>query len=166
MTTHENDNDNEPARQDLEIFREVFAESQQPRDLSILVVEDDDADFFLLRRHLEAMDEFKVRVARASTLAAAMDMAEETDFQLALVDYWLGADTGPRVLEGLGGRTGSVPTILVTGLSDDAYKRAALKAGAIHCLSKDDINTTVLQDAIRSVLHTHRLEGGLRVGDG
>ena len=164
MTTSESDS--KPARQDLEIFREVFAESQQPRNLSILVVEDDDADFFLLRRHLEAMGEFEVEIARASTLDAAMEMAEATEFQLALVDYWLGADTGPRVLEGLGGRTGSVPTILVTGLSDDAYKKAALKAGAIHCLSKDDISTTVLQDAIRSVLHTHRLEGGVRAPDG
>ncbi|MGI9384308.1 MAG: response regulator [Methyloligellaceae bacterium] len=153
------------AEQDLVLFREVFRESQDRRRLRVLVVEDDDEDFSILKRHLEAMEDFDAEISRATTLDAAMDIAEKTDFHIALVDYWLGADTGPRVLEGLGGRHGALPTILVTGLSHDAYKKAAMKAGAIHCLSKDDINTTVLQDTVRSVLHTHELESKLRTDE-
>ena len=154
------------AEQDLVLFREVFRESQERRQLNVLVGEDDDEDFMILKRHLEDMEDFDARISRATTLHAAMDMAETSQFQLALVDYWLGADTGPRVLEGLGGRHGALPTVLVTGLGHDAYKKAAMKAGAIHCLSKDDINTTVLQDTIRSVLHTHELESKLRTSEG
>lgn len=160
------DNGGKAIERDLHLFREIFSESQERQALHVLVVEDDDEDFLVLKRHLEPMDDFDAKIARAKTLDDAMDMAEKSDFHIALVDYWLGADTGPRVLEGLGGRHGALPTILVTGLSHDAYKKAAMKAGAIHCLSKDDINTTLLQDTIRSVLHTHELESRLRTDEG
>ena len=160
------DGSGKAAERDLRLFREIFRESQERRQLNVLLVEDDDEDFMILKRHLEDMEDFETHISRATTLEAAVDMAEKSEFHLALVDYWLGADTGPRVLEGLGGRYGALPTILVTGLGHDAYKKAAMKAGAIHCLSKDDINTTLLQDTIRSVLHTHALESKLRTNNG
>ena len=79
------------AEQDLVLFREVFRDSQERRQLNVLVVEDDDEDFVVLKRHLEDMEDFDAKIARATTLDAAMDMAESSEFQLALVDYWLGA---------------------------------------------------------------------------
>lgn len=145
---------------DLELFREVFRESRRAVKIRVLVVEDCEEDFFLITRCLNAMHEFDVSITRARDLESACAYAERTGFDLAIVDYWLGEDTGPHVLRSLGGRGGRIPAILVTGLDHPAYKRAGLKAGAIHSMSKDMLTGTGLQDVIQGVLFTHRLESG------
>lgn len=143
---------------DLQLFREIFQESRRVAKIKVLVVEDCEEDFFLITRCLNAMREFDVSITRAADLESARRYADRTTFDIAIVDYWLGKDTGPHVLRSLGGRCGKVPAILVTGLDHPAYKRAGLKAGAIHCMSKDMLIGTVLQDIIQGVLYTHRFE--------
>lgn len=145
---------------DLNLFREVYRESRQPEKISVLVVEDCEEDFFLIARCLNAMREYEVSVARAADLEAASRLATAKPFDLAIIDYWLGKDSGPHVLRRLGGRKGKIPAILVTGLDHPAYKRAGLKAGAIQCMSKDMLTGSILQDAITSTLLTHRIETG------
>lgn len=145
---------------DLQLFREVFQESRCIAKIRVLVVEDCEEDFFLITRCLNAMREFEVSITRARDLDSARAYADRSKFDLAIVDYWLGEDTGPHVLRSLGGRGGKIPSILVTGLDHPAYKRAGLKAGAIHCMSKDMLTGTGLQDIIQGVLYTHRFESG------
>lgn len=149
---------------DLQILRQVFQEAGEVQRIEVLVVEDCDEDFFLIARCLNAMREYKVSVSHARTLSAAAALAQQEVFDLVMVDYWLGEDTGPQVLQALGGRHGKAPAILVTGLDHPAYKRAALKAGAIQCVSKDLLTGTILQDAIQSVRLTHRIEAALLRG--
>jgi len=146
---------------DLRLLREVFKESQQQQHLHILVVEDCDEDFFLLARCLNAMQEFEVSITHARDLDEAVEQAEEKAFDLVIVDFWLGDQTGPNVLAKLGGRHGAAPAILVTGLDHPAYKAAGLKAGAIQSISKDLLTSTLLQDTIRSVCLTHKIEKDL-----
>lgn len=145
---------------DLQLFREVFQEWKRVTKIRVLVVEDCEEDFFLITRCLNAMYEFDVSITRARDLDSARAYTDSSTFDLAIVDYWLGKDTGPHVLRSLGGRGGKVPAILVTGLDHPAYKRAGLKAGAIHCMSKDMLTGTGLQDIIQGVLYTHRFEAG------
>lgn len=145
---------------DLELFREVFQEAKRSAKISVLVVEDCEEDFFLITRCLNAMHGYDVSITRARGLESARDYASRAAFDLAIIDYWLGEDTGPHVLRSLGGRGGKIPAILVTGLDHPAYKHAGLKAGAIHCMSKDMLTGTGLQDIIQGVLFTHRFESG------
>jgi len=143
---------------DLRLLREVFHESQELEKLNVLVVEDCDEDFFLLTRCLNAMCDYEVSISHAYDLDQALEISAETDFNLVIVDYWLGKDTGPNVLDRLGGRYGKAAAILITGLDHPAYKSAALKAGAIQCLGKDLLTGAVLQDVIHSVRLTHKVE--------
>jgi CheY-like chemotaxis protein len=155
-----NDRESTTWESDLNLFREVYRESERPEKISILVVEDCEEDFFLITRCLNAMGDYDVSVSRAADLEAASRLANTEPFDLAIVDYWLGKDSGPHVLRHLGGRKGKIPAILVTGLDHPVYKRAGLKAGAIQCMSKDMLTGSILQDAIASTLLTHRIETG------
>lgn len=149
---------------DLGLLREVYSETEKPQAINVLVVEDSDEDFFLITRCLNTLSDFDVSISRANDAKAASRISTMKDIDLAIVDYWLGEDTGPQVLAELGGRHGSCPAILVTGLGHSAYKHAALKAGAIQSLSKDQLTADLLQDAIHAAFMTHKVERDLLDG--
>jgi DNA-binding NarL/FixJ family response regulator len=132
-----------------------------PRHLNVLVVEDDFADYDAVARALRKMEGFEVKVTRAKTVEAARRAVVETRFDVCLIDYNLGAESGLRFLQDLGGRGGSVVAILLTGLLDRQVHETSLRAGVIACLSKDDLSPTLLETSLRSAFYTHRLEAEL-----
>lgn len=132
-----------------------------PHAIKVLIIEDSDTDFGLIRRMLQLMETFRAEVSHARDLAAARSMAGDQHFDVALVDFYLGIDTGAQAIHELGGRLGSTAVILLTGMPGHEILQSALKAGAIHCLDKNQLNPVLLETTVRSALHTHELEAKL-----
>ena len=132
-----------------------------PRRLSVLVVEDDFGDFDAVARALRKMQSFEARVTRAKTIEAARRVMADMRFDVFLIDYNLGNDSGARFLMEIGGRAGRGVPILLTGLLDSDVHEISLRAGAIMCISKGDLSPTLLETTIRCALYTHRLEAEL-----
>ena len=126
--------------------------------LSVLVVEDDFGDFDAVARALRKMDCFEARSVRAKTLEAARLAARETEFDVFLIDYNLGAESGARFLQEVGGRGCRSLPILLTGLLDREVHDIAMRAGAICCINKADLSPTLLETTIRYALYTHQRE--------
>lgn len=134
----------------------------EPRTIAVLVIEDSDNDFRITSRTLQLMDTYRAEVRHAPDLVAARSLVQERQFDVILVDFCLGLDTGTRAIQELGGRIGSAALILLTGLPGQDIRQIALKAGAIHCLDKNQLNPALLETTIRSALHTHQLEAKLQ----
>ncbi len=128
------------------------------KTIRILVVEDDDTDFLILSRTLQLMDTYRVEAHRARTPAECLALANEMAFDVALVDFWLGVDTGVGAIQEVGGRIGQAAPILLTGMPGQDIRQIALRAGAIYCLDKNHLNPVLLETTIRCALHTHALE--------
>lgn len=134
-----------------------FSPTQQST-LSILVVDDSDADFALFKRCLNQIDGFKFEMAHASSPDAAKNLIRTVKFDLMFVDYWLGKETGVEFLRDLGGRQSECPLVLLSGMSNPDMQQVAMKAGAIGCMDKGDLNPRIVETTIRYSLHTHQLE--------
>ena len=132
------------------------------RDISVLVVEDTDSDFFIISRALQALDTFRAKIHRVDCIASARAEAERQSFDIALVDYSLGMETGSEVIRELGGRGGSMAVVLVTAMPGQEIPQIALRAGAIHSLDKNNLSVGLLETTIRSALYTHALETRLQ----
>lgn len=129
-----------------------------PRQVNILVVEDDFGDYDAVARALRKMEHFEARATRAKTLEAARRLIADNTYDIFLIDYNLGEDSGARLLQEIGGRSGSGVPILLTGLIDRNVHEIALRAGAIGCINKSDLSPTLLETTIRYAIYTHRLE--------
>ena len=134
----------------------------EPRDIDVLIIEDDSSDFRITSKTLQMMDTFRANIFHAPDLVAARGMSTERTFDVVLVDFCLGMDTGTRAIQELGGRIGSAALILLTGMPGQDIREIALKAGAIHCIDKNQLNPVLLETTIRSALHTHALETKLQ----
>ena len=123
----------------------------------ILLVEDDEDDFILTRELL--VDGFGARFALdwAQTPARGLDQLTARPYDVALVDYNLGSDTGIDLLRGAMARGCRTPVIMLTGQDNRATDLEAMHAGAADYLVKGRVTGEMLERAIRYARERHRL---------
>jgi signal transduction histidine kinase len=128
------------------------------RNVHVLLIEDDPADFLLVERGLgkpsDASHPFTL--ARAATLQEGLDRLGKGDTDVLLLDLYLpdsqGVDTVVRVRE----RDPEVPIVVFTMSGDDDTALRALKAGAQDYLVKSELNGSLLSRAIGYAIERQR----------
>ncbi|MFK7889899.1 MAG: response regulator [Granulosicoccus sp.] len=143
-----------PASTSMEGSREVETE------LVVLVIEDNDQDFFLLHRRLrQARD---VRLQRESTLAQGLDTLATQDVDLVLLDLSLpdsqGLETVSTVVT-----VCTCPVVVLTATDDEGTGVQALHRGAQDYLIKGHIDAALLTRAIRYSVERYKLLDQLQV---
>ncbi|MGZ4817008.1 MAG: PAS domain S-box protein [Terriglobales bacterium] len=129
--------------------------------LQVLVVEDDEDDFLLLRQLLKKTVG-DAEVERAATADAAFEMARDERDDLCFLDYRLGEKDGLEVLRELKKRGLAVPVIFLTGQGDEEVAVRAMKAGATDYLLKSKLTVPSLEAAVRYALALRAKEDAVR----
>lgn len=116
----------------------------------VLAIEDDNVDQMALRRLFSEKDTLGV-LTIAGSAAEARKMLIGTEFEVVLLDYQLGNETGLSLLEAIG----DIPVIFISGMSNVEIAVQAMKAGAFDFLLKDtegnylEVLPIVLDNALR-----------------
>ena len=129
--------------------------------LRVLLVEDDEDDFFITRRLLDEVAMFDIETCWAATFAAAQRAILEKTFDVCLVDYHLGAHNGLEFLREATAADFSAPIILLTGLDDHAVDLEAMNAGAADYIIKGKMEAATLERSIRYAIERRRAEDAL-----
>jgi PAS domain S-box-containing protein len=125
----------------------------------ILLVEDDEDDFVLVRDALQALSPGQMTLEWVDDAGRGLEIMAQGRHDVCLLDYRLGAYTGLEVLQQVRARGLHLPIILLTGMSNDEVDRQALEAGAADFLVKSQLSPVLLQRSIRySVQHWRTLE--------
>ena len=107
--------------------------------LRVLVVEDSEDDFLLLRTELEA-NEFVVACQRVDTAVDLTRALEATEWDLVISDYSMPQFTALDALEIVrGSQHSDLPFIIVSGSIGEESAVAALKAGASNYMMKGNM---------------------------
>jgi serine phosphatase RsbU (regulator of sigma subunit) len=128
--------------------------------LTVLLVEDDDADALLVTEHFADVDQAMgqpVVLRRVNTVGEAHAVLDTVDcvlLDLALPDAH-GLDALKRVLRPDGGPA----VVVLTGRHDEALGVQAVAAGAQDYLLKDTVDGSVLLRAVRYAVERSRWEG-------
>lgn len=123
----------------------------------VLLVEDDEDDYVLTRGLLGDGFGDRVSLDWADTPARGLERLVSGDYDVALVDYNLGRETGIELLRGACARGCRVPIIMLTGQDDRATDLDAMHAGASDYLVKGRVTGEMLERAIRYARERHRL---------
>ena len=127
--------------------------------MKILLVEDDEDDYVILRKMLSQIPGQTYNLEWASGFDDALLKTSRTDYDLFLVDYRLGIQNGLELLRVLQGRGYPAPVILLTGKGDYEIDLQAMKSGASEYLEKGDLTPTLLERSIRyTVEHSSNLQ--------
>ena len=127
--------------------------------LRILLIEDDNEDEAIFRRHIHQLRRFSAMVERVTSRPEALDRLAEASFHLVALDLNLaGRSSGLDVLREIRAREGHPPVIIVTGSGDEEVAAESMRRGAADYLVKDRLSPELLEQTIRSALDRHTME--------
>ena len=128
--------------------------------LVVLVVEDDEDDFVLTKSLLDEIGDSRFDVQWSKSYEDALDKmaGSSCHFDVCLLDYRLGAQTGLELLKDARGRGSKCPSILLTGQGAHEIDIEATLAGASDYLVKGDLNALKLERSIRYAVQQRQIE--------
>lgn len=117
--------------------------------LSVLLVDDDEDDYFLTSECLHDIQNQQFEVTWAATYERALSLLNEQHFDIGLFDYLLGKDTGLDLVRMANDLRIYMPIILLTGRGDVTIDAEALGLGVADYLIKGDLEPEKLERSIR-----------------
>ena len=122
----------------------------------VLLVEDDEDDYIIVRDLLAEMRGEHFTLAWARTYETGLEQLRQNRHDVCLVDYRLGARNGMELLRAAVEEGCPAPIILLTGSRDQALDLAAMEAGAADYLVKGQLRADSLGRSIRYALQRRR----------
>jgi diguanylate cyclase (GGDEF)-like protein len=145
------------------VIEMIFVTAMEPdlQRLRVLLVEDDEDDYVLIRELFSEIEgsEYQVDWATSYEQAGRMLRAEPPD--IVVCDYRLGSHTGLDLLRDLGPQL-TPPVILLTGQGDRSVDLEAMRMGAADYLVKAGLSAPLLERSVRYAVRTHRLVAQIR----
>ena len=118
--------------------------------LRVLVVDDDEEDFLILRDLLADYPQGRFQLDWVGTLAQGVEALRANEHDVFLVDYHLGPDNGMDLVRmAVAERSAHRPVIMLTGQGNPDVDREALAAGASDYLVKGNIDAEKLARSLR-----------------
>ncbi|MGF1535974.1 MAG: ATP-binding protein [Elainellaceae cyanobacterium] len=129
--------------------------------ISLLLVEDSASDISLVRRMLER-SRLDYEVKGATRLSEAIALAQQQQFDVALLDLTLPDSDGLATVESFLSAPVNLPTIVLTVLDDEGLALQSITQGAQDYLIKDEISPEMLTRSIRYSIERGRLMGQIQ----
>jgi two-component system, cell cycle sensor histidine kinase and response regulator CckA len=127
-----------------------------PGPIHVLIVDDDPEDAELVQVLLREAGEPVPASTWARTFAEGIETLVGGGFDVCLVDYRLGAETGIDFLESPRVVGTDVPVIVMTGRDTREVDSMALAAGAVDYLPKEALTASALARALRYAVERRR----------
>jgi DNA-binding response OmpR family regulator len=124
--------------------------------LDILVVDDDEDDYLIIRDMLGDIQGKDIDVSWVQTYMEARQQIEHNGWDVILVDYDLGAGNGLELIREAIENGVNVPLIMVTGRGRYELDVEAMKQGAADYITKNMLNSDLLERVIRYSLERSR----------
>ncbi|MEP6754426.1 MAG: PAS domain S-box protein [Chthonomonadales bacterium] len=133
--------------------------------LIILLVEDNEEDFLIVRDLLQEADPERYVLEWVDTYEAGLTAIREQRHDLILMDYRLSNRTGLELLQETQSVSHRAPVIMLTGQGGYYIDVQAMEAGATDYLVKDRLNSDLLERAIRHAIERKRSNEALLMSE-
>lgn len=132
----------------------------------VLIVEDEEADYFLVARLLSRGVFARYVTTWRASYEEGLAALAGGEGDVAIVDFRLGAGTGLELIRAAQARGCEAPIILLAGQDSIEVDRESTRAGAADYLCKDGLTSGQLERAIRYALRHSRTMRELRQSEG
>lgn len=132
-------------------------QNSNERHISVLIVEDDDADMELLRRYLSRAQGIHFDIEEADRISSGINLLKKRDFDIVISDLGLPDSLGIESFLKLHELYPEMPMIVLTGLDDQGTALKAVQSGAQDYLVKGKIDTNLMVRSIQYSIERQKL---------
>ena len=122
------------------------------RKIRLLLVDDDEGDYLLVREWLSRSGEAEFHLDWVSTYDRGIEAIGRNEHDLYLLDYVLGADNGLALLREAVRKGVQASMILLTGQGNPELQKEAIACGATDYLDKGKVDGALLARHIRQAI--------------
>ncbi len=133
-------------------------DSDIPKPLEILIVEDDIIDSKLLHRLLSESALFISDIKSAERLSTALELLDKDTFDIVFLDLGLPDSQGIESFNEISTKAPDVPVIVLSGLDDEETAVMAVKKGVEDYLVKGQVDKNLLTRAVRYAIERKRIK--------
>ncbi len=130
--------------------------------IRVLMIEDDEDDYLLTVETFDDVEGSDYEVTWCRSFTELREITLEGNFDVALVDFRLGAHNGLDVLRHLSQADRTLPCIMLTGQTDRAADRQAMALGAADYLVKGQFQAETIERSIRYAIDSATVLASLR----
>jgi signal transduction histidine kinase len=134
----------------------------QDEKIRIMLVDDDEDDYVVMRGMLSDIKPWKVSLQWAQSYDQALKFIKPGLYDLCLMDYRLDRGTGLDLMHELQNNGFSAPVIVLTGKGDHEIDLKAMQDGASDYLEKSQVNPHILERSIRYAIERQKTMDALR----
>lgn len=127
----------------------------------ILLVEDDEEDFLIVRSQLSRVEGHPFELTRVDSLKAALEHFRESDADVVLLDLSLPDSQGSDTFDKIHTTAPGAPLVVLTGLDDETLAVECVKKGAQDYLVKGKTDRDRLARALRYAIERKAAEEAL-----
>jgi signal transduction histidine kinase len=131
-------------------------------NIRILLVDDDEDDYVVIRGMLSDIKPWKVSLHWAQSYEKALQLIKPGLYDLCLMDYRLDRGTGLELMHEIQNNGFSAPFIVLTGKGDHEIDLKVMQDGAADYLEKGQMNPHVLERSIRYAIERAKTMDVLR----
>jgi len=139
--------------------------SLNAKQIRILIIDDDEDDFFITSEFLKQIQEWKIISDWCYKFNDAVEHVKRRGYDLYFVDYRLGAKTGIDFLKEAVRLGCEEPVVLLTGKGNKDVDIEAMQIGATDYLIKTELNADKLERCIRYSLERTAYLKALRANE-
>lgn len=131
--------------------------------LKLLVVDDDETDYYIIHKLLKKIDTFELEVNRAENFTGAIEAIRNNEYDILFFDFMLGQHTGLDLLKIIREDITDeeihemTPVIFLTGVDDQKIVIEAMQHGVSDFLKKKDLSAGSIKRTLTNVMEKHRL---------
>jgi putative nucleotidyltransferase with HDIG domain len=135
-----------------------------PKDLKVLLIEDDPGFTYLVHEYLITIRSPQVRIEDCKRLSEGLAHLSESSstFDLILVDLILPDSYGLETFSKIHQKVPELPIVILSGLEDEGIAIQAVRDGAQDYLVKGDIGRDLLWRVMRYAIERMKIAGDLR----
>jgi two-component system cell cycle sensor histidine kinase/response regulator CckA len=132
------------------------------KKFTILLIEDDPDDIFLIKQLLASNDNKTIELVCTSYLSDGLTKIQTTDISVILLDLFLPDSKGIDTIHKVREKVSEIPIIILTGIDDEELAFQAAQKGAQDYLLKGDLDEKLLMKSILYAIERKRIEHALR----
>lgn len=126
--------------------------------INVLLIDDDEDDYLIIKRVFAKIPDSIFALTWCSNYDEARLAISDAAYDVYLIDYRLGANTGLELLEYAEPQKRIEPFILLTGVGDRNIEKKSMKLGAADYLVKGNFNAELLARTLYYALERKRAE--------
>jgi two-component system sensor histidine kinase UhpB len=132
--------------------------------MRILVVEDNDGDYFLVHEYLHEIFS-SIEISHNVLLKDAIQNLQTAEYDIILLDLSLPDSNGMDSIIEILKLANSIPVIVLTGFGNLQFAIDSLKLGVQDYLLKDEVNARVLQKSIGYSIERNNIRTSMRISE-